>query len=277
MAPNTHVSAEQLAADIRAGTIDTVIVAFADHQGRVIGKRTDGDFYLDVVVEEGTENCDYLIACDLDDVPIPGFTWASYEQGYGDMRGVVDPSTIRYLPWLESTALVLVDLVDIDTGAAVEVSPRRILQRQVEAAAELGYTLDDRQRGRVLRVPGAVRRRQRQGLPGPDAELSVGRGLQHPADEQGGGPARAHPSWAARGRLPGRVLQGRGGAGPARAEPDVPAGVGDGRHQPGVQERRQGDRRAGRAVGDVHGQAALRRRRQQRPHPFEPVDRARAV
>jgi glutamine synthetase len=140
MAPNTHISDEQLEADIRAGTIDTVIVAFADHQGRVIGKRTDGEFYLDVVVEEGTENCDYLLACDLDDVPIPGFRWASYEQGYGDMRGVVDPTTIRYLPWLESTALVLVDLVDIDTGVAVEVSPRRILQRQVEAAAELGYT-----------------------------------------------------------------------------------------------------------------------------------------
>jgi glutamine synthetase len=140
MSSNTHISAEQLTADIRAGTIDTVIVAFGDHQGRVIGKRTDGEFFLDVVVDDGTENCDYLIACDLDDVPIPGFRWASYEQGYGDMRGVVDPSTIRYLPWLESTALVLVDLVDIDTGAAVAVSPRRILQRQVEAAGELGYT-----------------------------------------------------------------------------------------------------------------------------------------
>ena len=102
MSRNSHVPAEQLEADIRDGTIDTVIVAFSDHQGRLIGKRTDGEFYLDVVVEEGTENCDYLLACDLDDVPIPGFTWASYDQGYGDMRGVVDPSTIRYLPWLES-------------------------------------------------------------------------------------------------------------------------------------------------------------------------------
>ncbi len=139
MSRNVHVPAAQLEADIRAGVIDTVIVAFADHQGRLIGKRTDGEFYLDVVVEQGTENCDYLIACDLDDTPIPGFTWASYEQGYGDMRGVVDPSTIRYLPWLDRTAVVLVDLLDVDTDAAVEVSPRRILQRQVEHAAELGY------------------------------------------------------------------------------------------------------------------------------------------
>ncbi len=140
MAPNTHVPAEQLEADIKDSTIDTVIVAFADHHGRLIGKRTDADFYLDVVVKEGTENCDYLLACDLDDVPIPGFAWASYDRGYGDMRGIVDPATIRYLPWVETTALVLVDLVDVDTGSAVEVSPRRVLQRQVASAAALGYT-----------------------------------------------------------------------------------------------------------------------------------------
>jgi len=140
MSANAHVSAEQLAADIAAGVIDTVVVAFADHQGRLVGKRTDGEFYLDVVAEEGTENCDYLIACDLDNTPIPGFRWASYEQGYGDMRGVVDPTTIRYLPWLEATAVVLVDLRDVDTDEPVAVSPRRILQTQVEAAAELGFT-----------------------------------------------------------------------------------------------------------------------------------------
>ena len=139
MAHNRHVAPEALRADIEAGRIDTVIVAFADHHGRLIGKRTDGDFYLDVVAREGTENCDYLLACDLDDTPIPGFRWASYEQGYGDMRGVVDEATIRYLPWHEATALVLVDLVDIDDGSAVEVSPRRILQAQVARAAAAGY------------------------------------------------------------------------------------------------------------------------------------------
>ena len=116
---NTHVTARPAARPTsRPARIDTVIVAFADHQGRLIGKRTDGEFYLDVVAHEGTENCDYLIACDLDDTPIPGFRWASYDQGYGDMRGVVDPTTIRYLPWLEATAVVLVDLVDVDDRRA---------------------------------------------------------------------------------------------------------------------------------------------------------------
>ena len=85
-----------------AGAIDTVLAVFADHQGRLIGKRTDGEFFFDTVLADGTENCDYLLACDLDYTPLPGFRWASYDQGYGDMRGVVDPTTIRYLPWLEA-------------------------------------------------------------------------------------------------------------------------------------------------------------------------------
>jgi glutamine synthetase len=139
MAPNTHIAHEQLEDDIRGGRIDTVIAAFGDFHGRLIGKRTDGQFYLDVVAEEGTENCDYLIACDIDNNPVPGFRFASYDQGYGDMRGVVDRSTVRYLPWLEKTAVVLLDLVDVDTGAPIEESPRRILQRQAEAALAKGY------------------------------------------------------------------------------------------------------------------------------------------
>jgi glutamine synthetase len=136
---NSHVSHDQLVADIQSGAIDTVLAVFGDHAGRLVGKRTDGHFYLDVVHEDGTENCDYLIACDLDNNPIPGFRWASYDQGYGDMRGVVDESTVRYLPWIDKTAMVLVDLVDVDSAAPVEVSPRRMLQHQVELAAAQGY------------------------------------------------------------------------------------------------------------------------------------------
>jgi glutamine synthetase len=139
MSANTHISHEQLEADIRDGRIDTVIAAFGDFHGRLIGKRTDGQFYLDVVAEEGTENCDYLIACDIDNNPVPGFRFTSYDQGYGDMRGVVDRNTVRYLPWLDKTAVVLLDLVDVDSGAPIEESPRRILQRQTEAALAKGY------------------------------------------------------------------------------------------------------------------------------------------
>jgi glutamine synthetase len=139
MSRNVTVPVEQLVADIGEGLIDTVLAVFADHQGRMTGKRTDGEFFVDTVLDFGTENCDYLLACDLDDTPLAGFRWASYDQGYGDMRGVVDPTTVRYLPWLERTALVIVDLVDTTSGEPVAVSPRAILQRQVAAAAEAGF------------------------------------------------------------------------------------------------------------------------------------------
>ena len=183
---NTHVPIDQLRADVESGSIDTVLAVFADHHGRMIGKRTYGGFFLDTVLAEGTENCDYLIACDLDYTPLPGFRWASYDQGYGDMRGVVDQSTIRYLPWLDRTALVIVDLVDVESGAPVEVSPRRILQRQADAAASGRVHRQVRQRDRVLLVQTDLRRRPRRRLPDADPQLAVGRGLQHPPDDEGG-------------------------------------------------------------------------------------------
>lgn len=141
MSKNVTVSLNELKADVRDGAIDTVLAVFADHHGRMVGKRTDAEFFFATVLEEGTENCDYLLACDLDDAPLPGFRWASYDRGYGDMRGVVDTSTIRYLPWIDRTAVVIVDLVDVDTGEPVAVSPRAMLQQQVAVAADFGFAV----------------------------------------------------------------------------------------------------------------------------------------
>jgi len=132
---------------IAAGAIDTVLVVFPDLQGRVMGKRVTGHFFADDVLGEvadgarGIEACNYLLAVDVDMVPRPGYRYANWEQGYGDFRARPDLTTLRAVPWLEKTALVLCDLVDVDTGAPVEVSPRRILQRQVERAAARGFTV----------------------------------------------------------------------------------------------------------------------------------------
>jgi glutamine synthetase len=135
------VSAEELAEQINVGEIDTVLVAFPDLQGRLIGKRTNARFYLEHVANgEGTENCSYLIATDMEDVPVPGYRFASYDLGYGDMVAMPDEATIRLLPWLPKTALVLADLLDVDTREPIEVSPRQILRRQEEAAEAMGFT-----------------------------------------------------------------------------------------------------------------------------------------
>lgn len=122
---------------IAAGRVDTVVVAFPDLQGRPVGKRVTAPFFLDHVLHHGIEACDYLLAVDVELDPLPGYRFASWDRGYGDVKATPDLDTLRLVPWLEGSALVLCDVTDV-AGDPVEVSPRRILRRQVERAAERG-------------------------------------------------------------------------------------------------------------------------------------------
>ncbi len=131
---------ETLPHQIRSGEIDTVVVAFPDLQGRPVGKRVTGSYFLEHVAHHGIEVCDYLLACDVDMEPLPGYRFANWESGYGDLTAVVDPQTVRPLPWLPGSALVLCDLLTLE-GQPVEVSPRRILRRQLERAASHGLEI----------------------------------------------------------------------------------------------------------------------------------------
>ena len=131
---------ETLPHQVRTGDIDTVVVAFPDLQGRPVGKRVTGAFFLDEVAAHGIEVCDYLLACDVDMEPLPGYQLASWESGYGDLHCRIDPKTLRPLPWLPGSALVLCDLFNA-AGEPVEVSPRRMLRRQIERAAEHGLVV----------------------------------------------------------------------------------------------------------------------------------------
>src|SRR5260370_28028841 len=139
---SSRLELDELRERIGSGDVDTVLVAFPDLQGRLMGKRVTGHYFLDHVVDgEGIEACNYLLAVDVEMTPVPGYRFANWEQGYGDMKAVPDFATLRPVPWLEKTAIVLCDLVDDETATPVEVSPRRILQRQVERAAAAGYTV----------------------------------------------------------------------------------------------------------------------------------------
>jgi glutamine synthetase len=121
------------------GSIDTVVVAFTDMQGRLMGKRLHGEFFLEgQIPEHGAEGCNYLLALDMEMDPVPGYQIASWERGYGDFSLMPDMATLRRIPWLEATALVLCD-VSWHDGTPVNPSPRQVLKRQVERAAELGY------------------------------------------------------------------------------------------------------------------------------------------
>ena len=134
------LTVESLRQQIASGAIDTVVVAFPDLQGRPVGKRVTGPFFLEHVLEHGIEVCDYLLAVDVDMDPLPGYRFANWDSGYGDMKAVIDADTIRPLPWLEGSALVLCDLLTME-GEPVEVSPRQILRRQLERAAGRGLVV----------------------------------------------------------------------------------------------------------------------------------------
>lgn len=136
--PGTLTAAE-LDAAIDSGEIDTVIVAFPDAQGRLVGKRVSGRFWQDTVLPHGAEACNYLLSVDVDVNTVEGYTMSSWEKGYGDMTLVPDLATLRGLPWQPGTALVMADL-GWEGGDAVVQAPRSILDTQRARLAERGLT-----------------------------------------------------------------------------------------------------------------------------------------
>jgi len=125
-----NLSFADLKKAVSAGTIDTVIVAMVDMQGRLVGKRFQAEYFVDGAHEE-THGCNYLLADDIDMEPVPGYAAASWEQGYGDFVMKPDMTTLRRLPWLQGTALVLADVLD-HHHHDVPHSPRAMLKRQIE-------------------------------------------------------------------------------------------------------------------------------------------------
>jgi glutamine synthetase len=133
-----NLTLEGLEALVRSGDVDTVLVAFPDVQGRLVGKRVTAPFFLAEVAKAGMHACAYLLTVDVDMTPLPGYRLASWATGYQDFHAVCDFSTLRRIPWLEKTALILCDVED-DRHRPIEEAPRRILGRQVERAAALGF------------------------------------------------------------------------------------------------------------------------------------------
>ena len=131
------LSLEELRTDVETGTVDTVVAAFTDMQGRLMGKRAQAEYFLAESVEHGLEGCNYLLALDMEMDPQPGYAMASWDLGYGDFRLRPDLATLRRVPWLEGTALVLCDVAWED-GSPVVASPRQVLRAQVERARAAG-------------------------------------------------------------------------------------------------------------------------------------------
>jgi glutamine synthetase len=123
----------------KSGEIDTVLVCMVDMQGRLMGKRCHVQFFLDTAHEE-THACNYLLADDIEMEPVPGYAATSWQRGYGDFMLRPDLATLRRIPWLEATALVLCDVLDARGEQEIPHSPRAMLKRQLARLAEHGWS-----------------------------------------------------------------------------------------------------------------------------------------
>jgi glutamine synthetase len=129
---------EQLRVEVAEDTVDTVVLAFTDMQGRLQGKRLSAEFFLDEVAEHHAEGCNYLLAVDVDMNTVDGYEMSSWERGYGDFVLAGDLATLRRLPWQPGSVLLLADLTWLD-GAPVAASPRQILAAQCDRLASRGW------------------------------------------------------------------------------------------------------------------------------------------
>ena len=140
-ARNGMLTLEQLRVGVDDGSIDTVLLAFTDMQGRLQGKRCAAPYFMDEVVPHAAEACNYLLAVDVEMNTVDGYAMSSWERGYGDMVLRPDWATLRSVPWHEATALVLCDVEWAD-GSPVVASPRQVLRRQLDRLAERGLVAD---------------------------------------------------------------------------------------------------------------------------------------
>ncbi len=136
--PTPMLSVDDLRVGVDDGSIDTVVVAIPDLQGRLQGKRLDARYFLDDVLNHGTEGCNYLLAVDIEMNTVDGYAISSWERGYGDFVMQPDYATMRRIPWQPGSVMVLADSQWLD-GTAVAESPRQILQHQLERLRERGW------------------------------------------------------------------------------------------------------------------------------------------
>jgi glutamine synthetase len=133
------VTVEELKQAVADGAVDTVLLAIADMEGRLQGKRLTATHFLDDVLEHGAEGCNYLLAVDVDMETVGGYAMASWDTGYGDFEMVPDLDSLRPVPWLPGTAMVMADVKWHD-GREVAASPRQILRRQLARLEERGMS-----------------------------------------------------------------------------------------------------------------------------------------
>ena len=133
-----NLTIDALKAAVSTGEIDTVLTCIVDMQGRLMGKRFHAAHFVAGGYEE-THGCNYLLATDLEMNTVQGYRATSWAAGYGDYVHKPDLSTLRRVPWLPGTAMVMCDVLDHHGHEEVAHAPRTVLKRQVARARAMGF------------------------------------------------------------------------------------------------------------------------------------------
>lgn len=136
----SKLNIEELKALIVDNKIDTIVLGFTDHYGRLMGKRLEANFFLEDALNDGSHACDYLLTTDMEMNPVPGYTFANWELGYGDFHMVPDLEQIYQATWLRKTAMVICQLKNTIDHRAISVSPRAMLQHQLSRLEAEGFS-----------------------------------------------------------------------------------------------------------------------------------------
>ena len=258
------------------GSIDTVLVCQVDMQGRLMGKRFHAPFFLEHALEE-THGCNYLLATDQEMETVEGYAATSWESGYGDYTMVPDLATLRRVPWLEGTALVLCDVQDHTTHEDVPHSPRAILKRQLARLAERGLSTRMATELEFFLFDTTYEKAQRRGYHGLERDLASAYNEDYhifQTTKEEGVMRRIRNGLAGAGIT---VECSKGEASAGQEEINVlycrrAVGRRRSRHR---QERLQGDRLEPGQGGHVHGEVARGLRRELLAHPPVPARQGR--
>jgi glutamine synthetase len=132
-----RIDVDELSDRALRGEIETVLCVMPDLWGRAVGKRVTPQTFLKTALgREGLHASMYLFVVDMEMEPRPGYALTSWDDGFQDCRMVPDLDTLRVIPWLERTALVICDPYSEEANEPIEVAPRNILKRQLARLAE---------------------------------------------------------------------------------------------------------------------------------------------
>lgn len=132
------VSAQEVLNQLKKHNVERVKVAGFDIDGVLRGKYLAFNKF-EGALTDGFGFCDVVYGWDCGDVLYDNTQYTGWHTGYPDMPCLIDPASMRLIPWEEGTAFFLFDFLKKDNTPAL-FSPRQALKWVVSRAEAMGFS-----------------------------------------------------------------------------------------------------------------------------------------